>query len=113
MRDLKWLMELPGDDPVYNPLRRALEMDPEHGTLLARAHERALRDAATGADVRYRSALRLVKSLHREPPADESEALARELQQVEALGYALGATAVQVAIREHDGFSGRAFGGAA
>lgn len=97
---LLWLINLPADDPAFEPLRRAQGMDPEDSIPLARAHRQAINDAAWGRDVDYTASLLREQTRHRDESRDAREAEALRAAELEALGYALGATAVHVAIRE-------------
>ncbi len=95
-----WLIDLPADDPAFEPLRRAQGMDPEDSRPLARAHRQAVYDAAWGRDVDFIASMLRAVLRHRDEPRDAREAEALRAAELEALGYALGVTAVHVAIRE-------------
>ena len=103
MRDLTWLRALPADDPAFAPLRRAMEMDPPDVWILARAHRLAVEEAIAGADVDYRADMLHVQSMHACDPDDWAQAQQWHREQVHAIGYALGVTAVHVAVRERAG----------
>lgn len=104
MRTL-WLIDLPSTDPAFTPLHRAAELNPEEFEALRNAHEQAVSEAAWGRkpellDVRAEE-LRQVAA-HDGKPRDDAEAAVWRRDELEALGYALGVTAVRVALREHD-----------
>ena len=100
-----WLGVLPSSDPAFAPLARAAELDPEEFAALEWAHRKAVLDAAWGKSLGALDAraeeLRLL-TVHDHEPRDDAEAQAWRRDELEALGYALGVTAVRVAIREHD-----------
>lgn len=86
-----WLSTLPSTDPAFEPLNRAAAMcDDTEWPLLWNAHQQAIADAAWGHDLNAMDAR--AKRMH-ENAADSGDLL-------EAMGYALGVTAVRVAIRE-------------
>lgn len=104
-----WLAELPSSDAAFTPLHRAAEMDPEDFPGLEVAHRQAVLEATWGADLAVLDeraenlrelAARLAARLA-ERDDDGSDADHVHAAEVEALGYALGLTAVRVAIRTH------------
>lgn len=103
---LLWLASLPSTDPAFTPLHRAERMcaEEEYPTL-ARAHHQAFLDASWGHsldELDERAA-----SLHQTALAQADrinwpeDAPAAHRDALEAQGYALGVTAVRVALREH------------
>ncbi len=102
-----WLSLLPSTDPAFAALQRAEHLsEPEDWPLLAHAHQQAVSEAAWGADLdvmeeraqdKQAFAARLA-----ERDDDGSDAAAVHSAELEALGYALGLTAVRYAIHVHD-----------
>lgn len=102
-----WLDQLPSTDPAFAPLHMAEQLaDPADWPLLAQAHRQACSDAAWGRDLEVMEAraegLLSVAARLAERDDDGSDAVHVHRAEVEALGYALGLTAVRVAIRAHD-----------
>jgi hypothetical protein len=102
-----WLQLLPSSDPAFATLRRAAEMTSEADwPVLERAHQQAVWDAAWGADLSVldarAKALRGIADRFAERNYDGVFTRTVCEAEVEALGYALGLTAVRVAIRTHD-----------
>jgi hypothetical protein len=101
-----WIDQLPSTDAAFGPLRRALELDPEEWQDLERAHRQAVSDATWGHDLDAMEAraesLRRFADRQAERDDDGTDAAHVRSAELEALGYALGLTAVRVAIREHD-----------
>lgn len=99
-----WLDKLPSTDPAFEPLQRAAVWDPEEFAALEQAHKRAVSEAAWGkslADLDGKAeALRLETVRDCEPMSDRQAEIWRR-DELEALGYALGVTAVKVALYEH------------
>lgn len=91
-----WLMSLPADDPAFAPLRHAKVIsDPEEYPRLREGHRQAVIDAARGCSLRQ---LRITeRSMLRDARHTRSR-----VDELEAWGYALGVTAVRVALREHN-----------
>jgi hypothetical protein len=104
MTDRFWLDRLPSTDPAFAPLQRVAAMDPEEFGTLAQAHRQAMSEAAWGRPLEALDAkaeeLRLA-TVHDREPWDDQQAEVWRRDELEALGYALGVTAVRVAIREH------------
>ena len=102
-----WLAALESTDPAFGPLQRAEVLSPpEDWSALAFAHWQAVTEAAWGAglDVMEERALdkRAFAARHAERADDDgSDAAYVHSAELEALGYALGLTAVRVAIRAH------------
>lgn len=105
-----WIDRLPSTDPAFASLHRAAEMSPEDWPALERAHRQARSEAAWGksldameeaAETLHDLAVRLA-----ERDDDGSDKAAVHAAELVALGYALGLTAVRVAIRTHDGVAG-------
>ena len=101
-----WLSTLPSTDPAFDALQRAGELSPDDFQDLKRAHQQAVNEAMFGKDPAalderagelHAYALRLAARYEGEP--DQRPVHSAEL---EALGYALGVTAVRYAIRVHD-----------
>jgi len=99
-----WLDKLPSTDPAFAPLQRVAAMDPEEFGTLAQAHRQAMSEAAWGHSLEALDAraeeLRLA-TIHDDEPWDARQAEVWRRDELEAIGYALGVTAVRVAIREH------------
>ena len=88
-----WLINLPSTDAAFDQLHHAAEINPDEFADLARGHRMAVLEAAFG-----RSLVRLevkARALHK-----AAERVGKRAAQLEAMGYALGVTAVRVAIRE-------------
>jgi hypothetical protein len=99
-----WIDQLPSTDAAFAPLQRAEHLsDPEDWPALAFAHRQAVSQAAWGADLdvleERAQAFRSYAARLAERDDDGSDVHSAEL---EALGYALGLTAVRVAIRSHN-----------
>lgn len=99
-----WLMTLPPTDPAFEPAYRAKALaDEADWRALWSAHREAVRDAADGADVEALE--ERAEMLHdwacrlKDRDDDGSDARHVHAAEIEALGYALGVTAVRVAIR--------------
>jgi hypothetical protein len=107
-----WLSTLPSTDPAFGPLHQAESMLREHLDTdwqpLERGHMQAVSEAAWGADLadldERADSLRTEASQLREQSmrAGGEGASAVHRAELEALGYALGVTAVRVALREHN-----------
>jgi len=105
MNERFWLQQLPSTDPAFTPLHRAEFLsDPEDIPALQTAHRQAVLDAAWGHDMtdleRREEGLRETVARLQDRD-DERDAGYIHAAEIEALGYALGVTAVRVAIREH------------
>lgn len=110
--NLLWLITLESTDPAFGPLHAAESMLREHLDTdwqpLERGHMQAVSEAAWGANLADLDAraddLRAEASRLREQDMQSGggNATAVHLAELEALGFALGVTAVRVAIREHD-----------
>lgn len=87
-----WLMDLPADDPAFAPLRRAAVISPDEYPQIREGHRQAVIDAAAGCSLKT---LKITERLMRRDTRSRDDEL-------EAWGYALGVTAVRVALREHD-----------
>lgn len=106
MTKLLWLSTLPSTDDAFIPLHRLEWMcDGAEYPLLARAHRQAFIDASWGhpMEVLEERAAELHAHAnsqveHAHWPDDEAAA---HRDALEAQGYALGVTAVRVAMREH------------
>lgn len=111
MTGMFWLDKLPSTDPVFEPLHQAEDMLRESADadfpVLERAHKQAVSDAAWGHSMQVldtrAEALRATAARLRKQDMGQggTNVLAVHVAEVEALGYALGVTAVRVAIREH------------
>jgi hypothetical protein len=88
-------MDLPADDPAFAPLRHAAVIDPEEYPRIRAGHRQAVIDAARGRS------LRQLRVTERSMLRDARHTRSRD-DELEAWGYALGVTAVRVALREHD-----------
>lgn len=107
-----WLNSLESSDPAFGPLHVAESMLREHLDTdwqpLERGHWQAVSEAAWGADLTALDAradsLRAEAGRLREQDMQSGggNATAVHVAELEALGFALGVTAVRVAIREHD-----------
>jgi hypothetical protein len=99
-----WLMTLPTTDPAFDALHRVADLDPDGFPELREAHRQAVMDAAWGRDmetlVERAEELREFAA-HDVEPRDQYEAEVWRRDELEALGYALGVTAVRVALAEH------------
>jgi hypothetical protein len=99
-----WLATLPSTDPAFAPLQWAAVWNPKEFAALEQAHHQAVTDAAWGRDLETlderAEELRLFAQ-HDDEPRDKAEAEVWRRDELEALGYALGVTAVRVALREH------------
>lgn len=105
-----WLWKLPSTDPAFAPLQQAaymlLESVDTDWPVLAQAHRQAMNEAAWGADLDSMEAraneLRATAARLREEDQRQggSNVLAVHEAELEALGYALGLTAVRVAIHD-------------
>jgi hypothetical protein len=106
-----WLQQLPSTDPAFKPLHQAEDMLQETADLdfpiLERAHKQAVDEAAFGRslhalDVRAEELRATAQELRAQDMREGGHnAAAVHAAEVTALGYALGVTAVRVAIREH------------
>jgi len=102
MTDLSWLAELPADDPAFAPLHRAAELDPEDFLALS------VTDGACGYSLgaldAHAEGMRTTAARMREQDMrlGGPNPTGVHAAEIAALGYALGVTAVRVAIREHD-----------
>lgn len=100
-----WLSQLPSTDPAFGPLQRAERLsDPEDWQVLAFWHRQAVAEAAWGAGLdamedraREKREFAARQAERADDPSDLPGVHAAEL---EALGYALGLTAVRVAVRD-------------
>lgn len=107
-----WLRELPSTDPVFAPLQQAahmlLESVDADWPALKRAHAQAVDEAAWGSGLEAleerAAGLRAKADRLREEDQRQggSNVLAVHAAELEALGYALGLTAVRVAIRARE-----------
>jgi hypothetical protein len=99
-----WLMNLPTTDPAFDALHRVAEFDPDGFPALRNAHQQAVMDAAWGRDLETldeRAEELREFAGHDVEPRDQYEAEVWRRDELEALGYALGVTAVRVALVEH------------
>ena len=102
-----WLDRLPSTDAAFASLQMAEFLAREEDwPILAQAHRQARSDAAWGhgldvMEAREQDLVDLAASL-KERDEDGSDKPAVHRAELEALGYALGLTAVRVAIRAHD-----------
>lgn len=107
-----WLLNLPSTNAAFAPLHQAESMLREHLDTdwqpLERGHMQAVSEAAWGADLAdldvraesMRAEADRLQEQSKRAGGDGASAVHRA--RLEALGYALGLTAVRVAIREHD-----------
>jgi hypothetical protein len=98
-----WLATLPSTDPAFAPLQRAAELSPDEFPALWSAHQQAVTDAAWGRDLdglKERAEFLREFATHDDEPRDQDEADVWRRDELEAIGYALGVTAVKVALRE-------------
>lgn len=106
MSNLYWLAQLPSTDDAFIPLHRLeLLADEADYPLLELAHRQAVRDASWGhplVALEERAAKLLADA---EAQADRAhwpeDQAAVHRSELEAQGYALGVTAVRVALRAH------------
>jgi hypothetical protein len=99
-----WLATLPSTDPAFAPLQRVEAMNPAAFPALEQAHHQAVLDAAWGRDLETldeRAEELRAFATHDDAPRDQAEADVWRRDELEALGYALGVTAVRVALAEH------------
>jgi len=111
MNERFWLRKLPPTDPAFLPLHQAEAMLQETADLdfpvLAQAHQQAVNEAAFGHSLHVMDvqaeALRVTADRLRATNMREGgiNATAVRRAEITALGYALGVTAVRVALREH------------
>jgi hypothetical protein len=106
MTKLLWLALLPSSDDAFIPLHRLEWMsDEDEYPLLAAAHRQAVQEASWGhplvaLEERAAKLLATAEARAEEAHWPEDEAAAHR-DALEAQGYALGVTAVRVALREH------------
>lgn len=101
-----WLTVLPPSDEAFAPLQRAELMSPEDFPLLALGHRQAVLQAAFGKSPseleEEAERLRAVAARWAERNEDHEDDAGVHAAELEALGFALGVTSAQVAIRMHD-----------
>jgi hypothetical protein len=107
-----WLRKLPSTNPAFGPLHEAERMLCQTADLdfppLARGHQQAIEDGTWGHALTVMEAraeaLRASAADMRELDMRQGGTNAAKVHELElvALGYALGLTAVRVAIRDHD-----------
>lgn len=101
-----WLAQLPSTDDAFIPLHRLEWMsDEDEYPLLETAHRQAVRDASWGhplvaLEERAAKLLAAAETRAKEAHWPEDEVAAHRAH-LEAQGYALGVTAVRVALRAH------------
>lgn len=101
-----WLDALPSTDPVFAPLQNAEHLsDPADWRVIEQAHKQACSEAAWGKplaamDAKAAELREYAARMHERDADGEDDGLLTSAD-LEALGYALGVTAVRVAIRQH------------